>query len=185
MLAQLNTELRGQMNAVDPKRELLRHTVATLAYRSGKTLRDAPEGFAAFQIGDTTRTPAQILAHIGDLLDWALSLAIGEQKWNDSTPLPWEQEVARLFATLKKLDDCLACAAPLGRSCEKIFQGPIADALTHVGQLAMLRRLAGSSVRGENYHKAEIEIGRVGPEQSDKRMEFDRVNETGKIKFMK
>ncbi|MGH7496999.1 MAG: hypothetical protein ACREOO_32010 [bacterium] len=157
----------------DLKRELLRHTVATLAYRGGKTLRDAPQDFAAFRIGEATRTPAQILAHIGDLLDWAFSLAEGEQKWHDSKPLPWEQEIARFFAGLKRLDDFLASTAPMARTCEKIFQGPIADALTHVGQIAMLRRLAGSPVRGENYHKAEIEAGRVGPEQSEKRAEFD------------
>ncbi len=169
------------MNSTDPKRELLRHTVATVAYRSGKTLRDAPEEFASFRIGETSRTPAQILAHMGDLFDWALSLAHGEQRWSDSEPLPWAQEIARFFDALKKFDDYLASDAPLGRSCEKIFQGPIADALTHAGQLAMLRRLAGSAVRGENYHRAEIEMGRVGLEQSSKRMEFDRENETGKI----
>lgn len=171
------------MMTSDPKRELLRHTVATLAYRAGKTLRDIPENFVSFRIDETTRTPAQILAHLGDLLDWALSLAEGEQRWNDSTPLPWEQEVARFFEALKKLDDYLAADAPLNRPCEKIFQGPIADALTHVGQIAMLRRLAGAPVRGENYHKAEIAIGCVGPEQSSPRMEFNREHETGKIIF--
>jgi hypothetical protein len=159
--------------SIDPKRELLRHTVATLAYRGGKTLRDAPEEFATFRPGNTTRTPGQILAHVGDLLDWGLSLAEGQQKWQTSTPLPWEQEVARFFAALKRFDDYLASEAALARTCEKIFQGPIADALTHVGQLALLRRLAGAPMRGENYHKAEIEIGRVGPEQSAKRFEFD------------
>ncbi len=159
--------------ATDPKREMLRHTVATLAYRGGKALRNAPAGFAAFRAGETTRTAAQILAHIGDLLDWALSLAEGRQRWNDSTPLPWEQEVERFFQALKKFDDYLASPAALGQPAEKIFQGPIADALTHVGQLAMLRRLAGAPVRGENYHKAEIAIGRVGPDQSDQRVEFD------------
>lgn len=161
------------MTTTDPKRELLRHTLATLAYRGGKTLRDAPENFASFSVGETTRTPTQILAHIADLLDWAFSLAEGQQKWNDSKPLSWEQEVARYFAGLKRLDDFLASGAPLARTCEKIFQGPIADALTHVGQIAMLRRLAGSPVRGENYHRAEIEAGRVGPEQSETRVEFD------------
>ena len=159
--------------STDPKRELLRHTVATLAYRGGKTLRDAPQNFAAFRMGETARTPAQILAHIGDLLDWAYSLVEGNQKWHDSKPLPWEQEVARFFAGLKRLDDFLASTAVMAHTCEKVFQGPIADALTHVGQIAMLRRLAGSPVRGENYHKAEIEAGRVGPEQSQKRVEFD------------
>lgn len=165
----------------DPKRELLRHTVATLAYRAGKTLRDIPENFTSFRIDETTRTPAQILAHLGDLLDWALSLAEGNQKWNDSPALPWEQEVSRFFEALKKFDDFLASDMHLGSPAEKIFQGPIADALTHVGQIAMLRRLAGAPVRGENYHKAEIAIGRVGPEQSSPRMEFNREHETGKI----
>jgi len=167
----------------DPKREMLRHAVATLAYRGGKVLREVPDGFASFRIGQTTRTPAQILAHIGDLLDWALSLAIGDEKWNDSTPLAWEEEVGRIYEALRKLDDRLASDAALGRSCEHIFQGPVADALTHVGQLAMLRRLAGHSVRGENYSRAEIEVGRVGPEQSAKRREFERENETGKVVF--
>lgn len=167
----------------DPKRELLRHTVATLAYRGGKTLREAPENFASFRIGETTRTPAQILAHLRDLLDWGLSLAIGKQKWNDSTPLPWAEEVERFFEGLKKFDEYLASDAPLDSPAEKLFQGPLADALTHVGQLAMLRRLAGSRVRGKNYFKAEIEIGRVGPEQSERRREYDRENETGKIIF--
>jgi len=129
------------MSQTDPKRELLRHTVATLGYRSSKTLRDAPNDFASFRIGETTRTPGEILAHMGDLLDWAFSHALGGQKWNDSTPLPWEQEVARFFEALKKFDDYLASDAPLNAPGEKIFQGPIADALTHVGQLAMLRRL--------------------------------------------
>ena len=157
----------------DSKREMLRHAVATLAYRCGKSLRDAPENFAEFHIGEKTRTPGQILAHIGDLLDWALSLAIGEQKWNNPAPLPWQQEVERFFNALQKLDDYLASNAPLGNPVEKLFQGPLADALTHTGQLAMLRRLAGRHVRGENYFKAEIHIGRVGPEQSTKRAEFD------------
>lgn len=170
-------------DTMHPKRELLRHTVATLAYRGVKTLRDAPGGFDTFSVGSTARTPAQILAHMGDLLDWALSLAIGNQQWNDSVPLPWEQEVARFFDGLKRFDDYLASDAPLGSPVERLFQGPVADALTHVGQLALLRRLAESPVRGENYHRAEIEVGTVGPEQSNKRKEFDRENETGKMTF--
>jgi hypothetical protein len=160
-------------NAADPKRELLRHTLATLAYRAGKTLRDAPESFAAFRLGETSRTPAQILAHMGDLFDWALSLAKGQQTWHDSTPLPWTQEVARFFAAVTAFDAYLASAEPLHESPEKLFQGPVADALNHVGQLAMLRRLAGAPIRGENYHRADITAGRLGPEQSTPRREFD------------
>jgi len=152
---------------------MLRHTVATLAYRGGKAALGAPEGFASFRIAENTRTAGQILAHIGDLLDWALWLAKGKHAWKDSVPLPWEQEVARFFSALKSFDAYLETDAPLGFPAEKLFQGPIADALTHVGQLATLRRLAGSPVRGENYFKAEIAVGRVGADQSTGRVEFD------------
>lgn len=152
---------------------LLRHTVATLAYRGGKAVRHAPAEFAAFKAEPTTRTPAEILAHIGDLLDWAFGMADGRQDWHDSTPLPWQQEIDRFFGGLKKLDDRLASGAALGFPPEKVFQGPIADALTHVGQIAMLRRMAGHPMRGESYFQADIVKGRVGPEQSAPRREFD------------
>lgn len=124
----------------DPKREFFRHTIATLAYRCGKTLRGAPEAFADFRIAEKTRTPAQVLAHIGDLLDWVLSQAKGKEEWHNSKPLPWDREVTRFFAALEALDAYLASDAPLASSAEKLFQGAIADALTHTGQLAMLRR---------------------------------------------
>ena len=147
--------------------------VATVAYRGGKALRGAPESFAAFTIGGSPRTTANILAHIGDLFDWALSMARGETIWRDSDPLPWDAEVARFFASLKRFDDYLASSEPLRASAEGLFQGPIADALTHIGQIAMLRRLAGCPIRGENYFKAEIAAGRVGPEQAAPRRVFD------------
>jgi hypothetical protein len=154
-------------------RELLRHTVATLAYRGGKAVRDALEQVASFRLGEKTRTSVEILAHVGDLLDWALSIAKGAQRWHDSAPLPWEQEVARFFAGLERLDALLAAGEPLAVPAEKLFQGPIADALTHVGQIAMLRRLGGAPMRGENYFLAEIVVGRVGPEQASPRREFE------------
>jgi hypothetical protein len=157
----------------DAKRELLRHTVATLAYRGGKTLCNAPDAFAAFQVSPKTRTPGQILAHISDLLDWALSLANGKQEWHDSAPLPWDHEVERFFAALHAFDAYLASDDPLGISAEKLFQGPIADALTHIGQIAMIRRLVGFPVKGENYLRAEIAAGRVGAEQAEAVREFD------------
>lgn len=151
----------------------LRHTLATLAYRGGKAVRAAPPEFAAFKAGPRTRTPAEILAHIGDLLDWALGLADGRHEWHDRAPLPWEQEIDRFFAGLAKLDGRLASGVPLGSPAEKLFQGPIADALSHVGQIAMLRRMAGHAIRGENYLKADIVAGRVGKEQSTPRKEFE------------
>ncbi len=156
----------------DPKRELLRHTLATVAYRGGKAVRNPPEGFAEFQAGEGVRTPGQILAHVGDLFDWALSIAMGQQKWQDSKPLPWEQEVVRFLAALKKFDDFLASSEPVHAPLEKLFQGPVADALTHVGQIGILRRLAHGPVKGENYYAAEIETGRVGAEQAKPKREF-------------
>ena len=157
----------------DPARQLLRHTLATVAYRGGKALRGAPEAFATFHIGDKTRTPAQILAHMGDLFDWALSIAQGKQAWKDSAPLPWNAEVERFFAAIQKFDDYLASSEPLHGSAEGLFQAPIADALTRIGQIAMLRRLAGSPILGENYFKADIVAGRVGADQPPPRHEFE------------
>ena len=157
----------------EDQRQLLRHSLATLAYRAAKALRGAPESFGAFRVADATRTPAQILAHIGDLLDWALAMAAGRPAWHDSAPLPWAQEVARFFEALRRFDDYLSSGRPLGESERKLFQAPIADALTHVGQISMLRRLAGSPVKGESYLKANIVVGRVGPDQAPAKREFD------------
>jgi hypothetical protein len=158
--------------ADESSRQLLRHTLATLAYRAGKTLRDAPESFATFSTGEKGRTPAHILAHMGDLFDWALSIAKGKQAWRDSEPLPWSREAARFFTSLQAFDDYLASGAPLAATTEKLFQGPIADALTHTGQMAMLRRMAGCPMRGENYYRAEIVAGRVGNDQAAPVREF-------------
>lgn len=159
--------------AMPEARSFLRHTVATLAYRGGKVLRGAPADFARFRVADMTRTPVEILSHIGDLLDWALSIAKDKQEWHDSEPLKWDDEAERFFAALKAFDDYLASDAPLGYGGERLFQGPVADALTHIGQIAMLRRLAGSPVKGENYFKAEIVAGRLGTEQAAPKREFD------------
>ena len=160
------------MATTDPARELLRHTLATLAYRAGKALRGAPEGFATFSAGGGARTPGQILAHLGDLFDWALSLAKGKQAWSDSPALDWEAGSKRFFDALGRFEAYLASDAPLGNPPEKLFQGPIADGLAHVGQIAMLRRLAGGPIRPENYHQADIASGRVGPQQTPPRREF-------------
>lgn len=157
----------------DSARQLLRHAVATVAYRGGKALRGAPETFANYQAADTTRAPAEILAHLGDLFDWALATARGKQVWHSSTPLAWNAEVERFFAAVKRFDDYLASSEPLHAPAEKLFQGPVADALTHVGQIAILRRIAGAPIRGENYFAAEISAGRCGADQASPRREFD------------
>ena len=153
-------------------RDLLRHCLATTAYRGGKALRDAPASFAEFHAGESARTPVQILAHLGDLFDWGLSLARGKQSWHDSKPLPWPQEVDRFFQSIKSFDEYLAGSEPLHASPEQLFQGPVADALNHIGQIAMLRRLAGAPIKGENYFQAEIASGRVGKDQPAPKREF-------------
>lgn len=157
----------------DANTALLRHTVATLAYRGGKTLRGAPPEFAEFRTAQTTRTPAQIMAHIADLLDWALCLVEGKKDWHESSPLDWERGAARFHAALTALDQRLSSEAPIACPAEGLFQGPIADAFTHIGQVAMLRRLAGCPVRGENFFMAEIVEGRLGPDQATPKFEFD------------
>ncbi|HEY1342401.1 MAG TPA: hypothetical protein VGF59_33075 [Bryobacteraceae bacterium] len=157
---------------MDDRIAMLRHTVATVAYRGGKALRGAPPEFADFQATEGARTPVQIVAHIGDLFDWALSLAEGAQRWNNSNPLPWEQEVARFFAALENFDRRLAASDPPAATAEKLFQGPVADALTHIGQISILRRMAGCPVRPENYFVAGVTAGRVGADQPPPVREF-------------
>jgi len=151
----------------------LRHILATIAYRGAKAVRNAGPSFADYRAGETSRTPAKILAHIGDLMDWGLAMSEGRREWHDSAPLAWEKECERFFTALKKFDDYLASEKPLEVSAEKLFQSALADALTHIGQIAMLRRMAGVPIKGENYYVAEITVGRVGADQAAPRKEFD------------
>jgi hypothetical protein len=156
-------------------REFLRHTVATLAYRAAKTMRGAPETFAGFLAPGAGRTPVEIVAHMSDLFDWGLSMAKGAGKWTTAVPQAWDAECARFFAALKAFDDVLASGEPLGYELTRLFQGPVADALTHTGQLAMLRRLHGAPMKGESYNRADVVAGRVGAEQTpaSPKFEFD------------
>ena len=154
-------------------RAFLRHILATIAYRGGKAIRNAGHNFADYRPAETSRTPAKILAHVGDLMDWGLTMSEGRREWHDSTPLAWEKECERFFIALKKFDDYLASEKPLQVSAEKLFQSALADALTHIGQIAMLRRMAGVPIRGENYYVADITVGRVGADQAAPRKEFD------------
>ncbi len=156
------------MTATNPGQEdslPLRHAVATVAYRAAKALRDAPDRFSSFRPAEGSRSAGEILAHMCDLMDWALSQARGEERWRDTQPQSWSGDSERFFAAATAFDGYLASGAGLHAPPEKLFQGAVADVLTHVGQIAMLRRLAGSRVRGENYSVAKIEIGRTGAEQ--------------------
>lgn len=154
-------------------RAVLRHVAATLAYRAAKVLREAPAGFAGASFGPATRRPVHIVAHMADLMAWGVSIARGGHLWKAEGTEDWETEVSRFFAGLAELDRELAADGPFAGSIEKLIQGPLADALTHVGQLAMLRGMAGVPVRPESYARADIAAGRVGPDQAPPGKEFD------------
>jgi hypothetical protein len=163
--------------ADDPAtRAMLRHILATLAYRAAKTVRGTPEAFADFMVAPGSNTPRSLLAHMGDLMEWSLRMARdGERKWTNTPPLPWAQEQERFFATVGALDAHFASVAPLKWDPGELFQGGLADALTHTGQLAMLRRLSGHKMKGENYSRADIVAGRTGLQQTppEAKNEFD------------
>jgi len=153
--------------------EFLRHTLATLAYRAEKVLRELPADFGERRVGPGSRSAAELAAHLGDLMEWAVSLAAGGWDWRAGSSGSLEGDVARFFAGLERLDAALAAGPAAAHSPRVIFQGPVADALTHVGQLALLRGMAGAPVRPESYGRARIEVGRVGRDQSGERREFD------------
>lgn len=153
--------------------DLLRHTVATLAYRAAKVLRDVPEGFAEFRAGPSSRSAVEIASHLGDLMAWAARLARGEYRWEAGVTLDWTEACDRFFRELAALDAALADPAVTNPPTGILFQGPVADALTHVGQLAMMRGVAGQPVRPESFARATIQTGRVGREQAPPGREFD------------
>ena len=153
-------------------RTVLRHVAATLAYRAAKVLRDAPPEFAHASFGGSTRHPVQIVAHMADLMAWGITIARGDYVWKAEGSPDWGVEVARFFDNLAVLDRELASERFAG-SPEQLIQGPLADALTHVGQLAMLRGMAGVPVRPESYARASIAPGRVGVDQPPPGREFD------------
>lgn len=162
----------GPRGAAAPPTPVLRHLLATLAYRAAKVLRDVPQGFAHASFGSTTRSPVRIVAHMGDLLDWALSLTQGQWIWAANGSDDWDAEIARFFARVAELDARLQQSLP-PEAIEKLVQGPLSDALTHVGQLAMLRGMHGAPIRPESYARAAIVIGRLGIDQAPPAREFD------------
>jgi len=156
-------------------RLFLRHSLATLGYRAGKTVRGTPEAYGTYKVTADSNSPLEILAHMGDLMEWALRMVQGKPSWTTATPIPWNEEIERFFRTVRALDDYLASGRPIEWDPGRLFQGGIADALTHTGQLAMLRRLSGHKMNGENYSRADITIGRVGLDQPapDPKNEFN------------
>src|SRR5262245_27485482 len=129
---------------MDPKRDFLRHALATLSYRAAKPLRGVPDGFAEVRVAPTTRSAAEIVTHMDDLMLWATLMCEGTHWWDPRPPRDLDVEIGRFFDQARQFDAYLASDKPLGCTTERLFQGPIADALHHVGQLATLRRIAGS-----------------------------------------
>ena len=156
-------------------RQFLRHATATIAYRGAKVLRGAPPEFAQYKASPTTRTPLEILSHIGDLLEVSAARLRGPTQWREAPLETWEKQVARFHAALASIDAALASDQPIDVPLDRWYQGPFADSLTHVGQLAMLRRMFGAPMKGEAYFYADIQPGRVGPDQkaADPKYEFD------------
>ena len=152
---------------MDDKRDLLRHFLATLAYRTQKALRDAPGDFDSFSVGEGLRTPAQLVRHMTSVLGYARTFFVGGRYWPD--PLPsFQDEIDRFHDMLQDLAGHLEAGTPLqGTSPERLLQGPFSDAMTHAGQLAMLRRLAQRPVAPENFVFAEIGPERLGRDQAD------------------
>jgi hypothetical protein len=163
----------GSPATSDRERAVLRHVAATLAYRAAKVLGDVPAEFHSSAFGPSTRRPVQIVAHMADLMAWGVSLATGGSEWKADGSDDWKVEVDRFFSRLAALDRALAADEPFTGSIEKLIQGPLADALTHVGQLALLRGMAGFPVKPESYARADIQPGRIGLEQAPPRKEFD------------
>lgn len=149
-----------------------RHILATIAYRLSKVVRDAPPDFAAFRSGDGGPTAGAILSHVADLFSWTSRILAGDKSWNEHPGESWEDANARCFAALQTLDGQLAAGTSGTYSLEQLFQGPLSDSLTHVGQLAMLRRMAGAPTIGENYVVADIKPGVVGIDQPPPRRPF-------------
>jgi len=160
---------------VNEVRQFLRHATAVIAYRGAKTLRGAPPEFAHFKASPSTRTPLEILAHVGDLLEVSAARLRGPAQWKEATPDSWDRHVARFHAALASIDEALASDRPIDVPLDRWYQGPFADSLTHVGQLAMLRRMFGAPMKGESYFYADIRPGRVGPDQvpAESKYEFD------------
>jgi hypothetical protein len=141
------------------KRQLLRHLLGTIDFRLSVAIVDAPDGFADFSLASDVRTPGEILAHIGDLIEGSLCILKNEMRYLNTPPSDWNADVERIRRLTRELDEYLASDAQLAVPVEKLIQGPFGDALTHVGQLVMLRRAAGSPIAQVGYFEAEIVPG--------------------------
>jgi hypothetical protein len=152
---------------MDEKRRFLKHLLAALAYRTQKALRDAPDSFGEYQPPADVRSPKELVRHMTSVLGYSRTYFVGGNYWPDSLPT-LSDEVARFHSMLEDIARHLEEGTPLrdGMTEEQLLQGPYADAMTHAGQLAMLRRFAGSPVAPENFIVADIDANKLGQDQS-------------------
>jgi hypothetical protein len=151
---------------MDERDVLLRHFMASIAYHASKAIRDAPPGYPELDVGMGVRRPRQILHHVTGVLCYAHSFYERyETTYFDDKP--WSGEVEHFYETLERLDASMAAGKPREVTEMQLLQGPLSDVMAHVGQMLMLRRLAGSPVPSENFVYADIKVGRVGPDQPD------------------
>ena len=151
---------------MDRDRELLRHFLAAIAYRTQKALRGAPQHYPAFSAGNRIRTPAELIRHMTALMGYVRTFFQGGSYPTKPDPLPtFQEEVERFHEMVEAVGKLLASDAPCSLTTEQLLQGPFADAMTHVGQLAMLRRLADSPVAPENFIYADIRADRLHADQ--------------------
>ncbi len=151
---------------MDDKRELLRHFLAALAYRTQKALRGAPESFHTFRAAPKVRTPLELLRHMESVLGYARTFFIGGE-YNQEPLQDFQAEILRFHQTIEDLARHLESGTTLeGITPEQLLQGPLSDAMTHAGQLAMLRRLAGAPVPPENFIYANVQSDNLGPNQA-------------------
>jgi len=148
-------------------RELLRHYLAAIAYRTQKAVRDAPDDFPSFAAGNQVRTPVEILRHMTSLMGYTRTLFLGGSYPVKPDPLPtFVEELSRFHDLLEAVSELLAADTPVQVTSEQLLQGPFADVMTHIGQLALLRRLAGAPVQPESFVHAQIDAARLGPDQA-------------------
>lgn len=140
--------------------QLIRHFLATLSYRANKIISNIPENYPELIIGNGVRTPKEILHHILEVLLFAKFYLLNENR-KDTPLLEWNEEVKRFNNILNELDKILEEKDVESSTLKKLLQGPLSDAMTHIGQLALLRRLAGSPISGENFMKADINTGKT------------------------
>lgn len=143
--------------------QFVRHLIATIAYRTTKVILDVPEHYPTFEAGQGVRTPVEIMHHMSDVILMACR-ALQPSERVEVPLADWHTEVDRFYGVLNRLDEAVqGKSQPQTLTWEQILQGPLADALTHVGQLATIRRLAGAPMAGERYSRADISAGRIAP----------------------